>query len=284
MIDRQRANTSRSPRLSRTLHVVVLLSATLGGCHPRVDGHAPPSGAPADLSQSSYLTPPVVTSAIRMEDGGVALGGKTDSEARVRLQSPDGSAYGVTAGADGSWTLATPLAQGVRLLGVAEVIGSRAVQSVGYLAVLPAPGQAAILLRAGAGSQTLAAATASPWISAIDFDADGGAVISGTGRPGVPVRVAVDGVAAGEGRPDASGRFSVMPSFTLKSGLHRADAQSSVGQGHASFAVTPAAPIAGAPFAGQRQAEDWRIDWLTPAGAPQTTLVFDRPDAGGHQP
>jgi hypothetical protein len=219
-----------------------------------------------------------------METGGVALAGKTDPEARIRLQSPDGSAYGVTAGPDGTWNLATPQALGVRLLGVAEVVGSRAVQSVGYLAVLPAPGQPAVLLRAGAGSQTLAPATSAPWISAIDFDPGGGAVVSGVGRPGVPVHVTLDGATAGEARPDAAGRFSVMPAFVLKSGLHRADVQSAVGQGHANFAFSPAAQIAGTPFIGQRQAEDWRIDWLTPAGAPQTTLVFDAPEGGGVRP
>jgi hypothetical protein len=215
-----------------------------------------------------------------MDGGGVALGGRTNPEARVRLQSPDGAAYGVTAGADGTWTLATPPAPGVRLLGVSEVVGSRAVQSTGYLAILPAPGQPAIMLRAGGGSQVFPVAAAAPWISAVDVDGGGGASVSGVGRPGVPVRMVVDGVAAGEARPDAQGRFSVAPTFTLKPGLHQAVAQSSLGHGKADFVVSQAAPISGPPFFGQRQANDWRIDWLTPGGAPQTTLVFDPPQAG----
>jgi len=216
-----------------------------------------------------------------MENGGVALTGRTDPEARVRLLSPDGGAYGVTAGADGVWTLAMPPTQVVRLLGVSEVIGSRAVQSLGYLAVEPAPGQPAILLRAGAGSQALAIATSAPRIAAVDFDGAGGVVISGFGRPGVPVKVQLDGAVAGEARPDSGGRFSVTPSFALKPGLHQAEAQSAVGQDHAAFAVSPAPAISGLPFVGQRQANDWRIDWLTPAGAVQTTLVFDPPQSGG---
>jgi hypothetical protein len=215
-----------------------------------------------------------------MDGGGVALAGRTDPEARVRLQSPDGAAYGVTAAADGGWALAMPPQQGVRLVGIAEEVGSRAVQSTGYLAILPAPGQTAILLRAGGGSQVFAPTASAPWISAVDFDAGGGAVISGIGRPGAPVRVVVDGVVAGEARPDADGGFLVILPFTLKPGLHEAEAQSTLGHGHANFAVSQAAPISGPPFVGQRQANDWRIDWLTPGGAPQTTLVFDPPPPG----
>ena len=280
MIGRWPANTSRRAPLSRTLHVLLWLAFSVAGCRARVDSHAAPAGPPADAAQTGYLAPPRVTSAVRMDGGGVALAGRTDPEARIRLQSPDGAAYGVTAGADGTWTLVTPPARAVRLLGVSEVVASRAVQSMGYLAVLPTAGQTAILLRAGGGSQTLAAATSAPWISAIDFDAGGGAVICGLGRPGVPVRVVVDGVVAGDARPDADGRFTVAPTFALKPGDHQADVQSANGEDHASFFVSPSPPLSTPSFVGQRQARDWRIDWLTPAGAPQTTLAFDPPEAG----
>jgi len=283
MIGRWPANTSWRAPLSRTVHIWLCLALGVAACHPRVDGHAASSSQPADSAQTSYLAPPRVTSAVRMDGGGVALAGRTDPEARVRLQSFDGAAYGVTAGADGTWTLVTPPGQGVRLLGVSEVVASRAVQSMGYLAVLPGSGQAAILLRAGGGSQTLAAPASAPWISAIDFDAGGGAVICGLGRPGSPVRVVVDGVMAGEARPDADGRFSVAPTFALKPGDHQADVQSATGEGHASFFVSASPPLSTPPFVGQRQATGWRIDWLTPGGAPQTTLAFDPPE-GGRRP
>jgi len=281
MIGRWPANTSGRRSLSRKLHVWLWLAAlSVAACHPRVESHAAASSQPSDSVQASYLAPPRITSALRMDGGGVALAGRTDPEARVRLQSPDGAAYGVTAGADGTWTLVTPATQAVRLLGVSEVVASRAVQSMAYLAVLPAPGQPAILLRAGGGSQTLAAATSAPWISAIDFDAGGGAVICGLARPGVPVQVVVDGVVAGEARPDVDGRFSVTPTFALKPGAHQADAQSAIGEGHAGFVISASPQLSAPSFIGQRQAADWRIDWLTPGGAPQTTLVFDPPEGG----
>jgi hypothetical protein len=271
--------TVRAP-LSRTLHIWLCLALGLAACHPRVDGRVAPASQPADSAQTSYLAPPKITAAVRMDNGGVALAGRTDPEARVRLQSPDGAAYGVTAGADGTWTLATPSEHAVRLLGVSEVVGSRVVQSMGYLAVLPVPGQAAILLRAGGGSQAMAPAPSAPWIAAIDFDAGGGAVICGLARPGVPVRVVVDGVVAGEARPDADGRFSVAPTLALNPGAHQAVAQSTLGEGHAAFVVSPAPALSTPSFVGQRQAAGWRIDWLTPGGAPQTTLAFDPPKAG----
>ena len=269
--------------MSRTVHVGLWLGLSLTACHPRVDAHVASAAPPAESAQTGYLAPPRVTSAVRLDGGGVALAGRTDPEARVRLQSPDGAAYGVTAGADGTWTLATPPVQGVKLLGVSEVVGSRAVQSMGYLAVLPAPGQAAILLRAGGGSQSLTPAASAPWISAIDFDGGGGAVICGLARPGAPVRVVVDGVVAGEARPDADGHFAVAPTFAVKPGAHQADVQSTLGDGHAGFVISAAPPLSAPSFAGQRQAAGWRIDWLTPAGAPQTTLVFDPPE-GGRRP
>ena len=174
----------------------------------------------------------------------------------------------------------TPPANAVSFLGVSEVVGPRAVQSTGYLAVLPPPGQPAIMLRAGGGSQGFVTPGSAPWISAVDYDAGGGATVSGVGRPGVPVKIVVDGIAAGDARPDSQGRFSTSLTFTLKPGLHQAEAQSSLGHGHADFVVSEAAPISGQPYLGQRQAGDWRIDWLTPGGAPQTTLAFDPPATG----
>ncbi len=279
MIDARPANTSRRGRLSPTLHVATGCALLLAACHPKADNHAPAAPA-ADTAQSSYMTPPRVTQAVRQDGGGVTLAGHTDPEARVRLQSPSGPAYGITAGADGTWTLATPPLQAVRLLGISEVVGSRAVQSEGYLAVIPEPGQPAVMLRAGGGSHAIAPAPTAPWISTIDFDAGGGAVISGLAKPNEPVRVGIDGASAGEARPDAEGRFSVELATMLRPGAHRAEVQSAAGANHVDFAFAPPPPISGMPFAGQRQANDWRIDWLTPGGAPQTTLAFDPPKAG----
>jgi hypothetical protein len=51
------------------------------------------------------------------------------------------------------------------------------------------------------------------------------------------------------------------------------------GTRQAGFAISPAAPIGSAPFHAQRQGGGWRVDWVTPGGGPQTTLVLDDPEA-----
>jgi len=103
-------------------------------------------------------------------------------------------------------------------------------------------------------------------------------VLSGLAKPGAPVRVAVDGATPIEARPDARGWFSVPLTGILKPGGHQAVLQSAGGTRQADFAISPAAPIGSAPFHAQRQGGGWRIDWLTPGGAPQTTVVLDDPE------
>ena len=79
----------------------------------------------------------------------------------------------------------------------------------------------------------------------------------------------------GEARADAQGRFSFALAAMLKPGDHALVVQSPGGQAGARFSVSRSGPISGLPFRGERQAGDWRIDWLTPAGGAQTTLIMD---------
>ena len=78
-----------------------------------------------------------------------------------------------------------------------------------------------------------------------------------------------------EARADAQGRFSFALAAMLKPGDHALVVQSPGGQAGARFSVSRSGPISGLPFRGERQAGDWRIDWLTPAGGAQTTLIMD---------
>ena len=165
----------------------------------------------------------------------------------------------------------------VRLFGISEATPGRPIQGEGYLAVLPAPGRAAVLLRAGTGAQAGGPLPPKPMIVAVDFDAAGDTVFSGLARPGQPLRLAVDGMASPEVRADAVGRFSVTLDKPLKAGTHSVVVQS---QGAPAappvrFSITAAAPVSGLPFRGQRLAAGWRIDWLTPSGGEQTTLIMD---------
>jgi hypothetical protein len=248
----------------------------LAGCRPDAATSSEAASAPpASSAETGYVNPPEVAG-VQRAGGALVISGRSDPGARVRLSSPDAGAYGATANETGAWSLTTPAPQAVRLFGLSEVLGGRAVQGGSYLAVLPEPGRPAVLLRAGGGSAVLGgAATSTPQITAIDYDAGGGAVISGLAKPGVSVRLTVDGGAAGEAKPDDRGQFSIPLGGALKAGAHEAVIQSQSGQGAAAFSVSAPAAIKGLPYAGQREAGDWRIDWLTPGGGPQATLVLD---------
>ena len=221
------------------------------------------------------MPPPRFTSAQRLGDGQIQLGGRADPNVRVRLGSPDGTAYGAVTDGKGLFSLTVPAAASVRLFGLSENIAGRLVQGEGYLAVLPAPGRAAVLLRAGAGAHLPGANSDAPQVAAVDFDSGGGAVVSGVAHPGLALRLMLDGQPAGEAKADARGRFSFPLAAALNSGDHELTIQSPGGQADARFSVSRAAPISGLPFRGARQAGDWRIDWMTPAGGEQTTLIMD---------
>ncbi len=234
--------------------------------------------APADESaqgQIGYTPPPRFTSSQRLADGQIELGGQADPSVRIRLASPDGAAYGAVSDGRGLFTVSVPGAATVRLFGLSEDVAGRIIQGEGYLAVLPAPGRPAVLLRGGGGAHAPGASSDLPQVTAVDFDAGGGAVVSGVAHPGGALRLTLDGQSGGESKADAQGRFSFALAAMLKPGDHELTIQSPGGQADAKFSVSRAGPISGSPFRGQREAGDWRIDWLTPAGGQQTTLIMD---------
>jgi hypothetical protein len=261
----------------------------LAGCHGVRDEAAPASSAAdsdkaAAAQDTGYVRPPVVSAAARASSA-VVLSGRSDPNARIRLSAPDGNAYGATATAAGTWALAVPVQADVREFGLSEVLGdggiqtSRTIQGDGYIAVLPSPGRPAVVLHAGGGSQALSDIDPAPQLTTVDYDSGGGAVVSGLAKPGAPVRLSVDGGASVEARPDARGWFQAALPGMLKVGSHQATVQFADGERKAAFTLASAAPISGVPYRGQRQAAGWRIDWLTPGGAAQTTLVLDAPQA-----
>ena len=46
------------------------------------------------------------------------------------------------------------------------------------------------------------------------------------------------------------------------------------GSAQADFSVGAPVSIIGLPYHGQPSPAGWRIDWVTPGGGPQTTLIF----------
>ncbi|HEX4179538.1 MAG TPA: hypothetical protein VHY32_01980 [Caulobacteraceae bacterium] len=239
-------------------------------------GHATDAGAPPVPDESGYLPPPLVLGAQRGADGAVVLSGRSGALVRVRLSTPPptSTAYGATAGDTGNWSVATPAANGVQLYGVAEELVGRDVQGEGYVATLPAPGPAGVLLRAGGGAAVLVGPAALK-IAAVDYDSSGSAVVSGLARPGASARLAIDGAAAGEARVNEHGRFSISLPSGLAPGDHEAAVQCGDQSVSVKFTVAHPGPITGLPYHGERTPAGWRIDWLTPGGGEQTTQIFD---------
>ena len=274
-----RHRPTRSPPRIRAWLACAAAGVLLAGCGRAGadwrDGRpGPQSAAPA----SGYIRPPQIGAGVRTADGGEVLSGQAEPGVRLRLASPDGGAYGATTDDSGGWSIALPASGQVRLFGLSEEIGGRVIQGEGYVAVLPAPGRPAVLLRAGGGAAPLEQSPALQ-IVAVDFDAAGGGVISGTAKPGAPLRAVVDGVAAGDTHAGARGHFAMALAAAIRSGEHELQIQSGAESAAAKVGVSAPQPMPpDVPYRGQRVDGGWRIDWLTPGGGPQTTLVLD--DAG----
>jgi len=232
--------------------MALVTTVALYGCgrDAPVGSTAEATVAPA-VEESGYLTPPLILGAQRTADGSVVLSGRSGPQVRVRLSTPPpiSTAYGATAGEGGEW-------------------------SVGYVATLPRPGPAGVLLRAGGGAAVLVKPGVLK-IAAVDYDSSGSALVSGLARPGASARLAIDGAAAGEARVNDHGRFSISLSAGLQPGDHVAVVQCADQSVSVKFTVGHPGPISGLPYHGERTSAGWRIDWLTPGGGEQTTQIFD---------
>ena len=254
---------------------VAAAAAALGGCTRPGPAQAAAAAASSSASPpADYLPPPEILRVIRGADGVTALSGSGGAGATVHLASPDGSALVTSIDRSGGWSLTLPAARTPRLYSVSEQIGGRLTRARGYLAVLPSPAPAAVVLRPATAAAPIGSGSRLS-VSAIDFDSSGAAVVSGRSRPGEMVRLRLDGAEAGEDRADAAGMYGVALPQALKPGPHVLTAV--VGNLHASasLVVEPRAPIPSGPFAASRLAGAWRIDWVTPGGGIQSTVVFD---------
>jgi len=265
-----------SPFNSRGALACIAVLALLAGCNRGGDWRDSHPAAQSDAAASGYVRPPQVLAATRAGDGGVVLAGQGAADVRLRLASPDGGAYGATADDSGRWGITLPASNDARLFGLSEEISGRVIQGEGYIATLPTPGRPAALLRAGGGAGPLIESSALQ-ITAIDFDAAGGAVISGTAAQGASLKAVIDGAAAGETHASPHSHFSLALTSVLKPGAHQIQIQSGGASAQVRITVGPPPQAAAGdlPYHGARVDGGWRIDWLTPGGGPQTTLVLD---------
>jgi len=261
--------------------VMALVLSGLCACHPGEIGGAGAIGArpsPSEGTANAYRSPPTVTGATLVGGERVTLAGRAEAGARVRLATPAGQALFAKAGADGVWRLDVPAPAAPRLFGLASLEGRRPLQSEGYVVV--APRGLAAQLRAGAGARVIGGGPAGPAIQAVDFDSKGGAVVSGRAAPRAALDIWVDGERRGHGQATDDGQFFLPLDEPLSFTGHRVE----VVDGPRRVSVFPnlsrAAPLTRGPYRDQKTSSGWRIDWITPGGGLQTTLLIT--NDGGH--
>ena len=254
-----------------TLSAGFLASGLLVACGPQHGVNQPVAARGHPEAETAYREPPRVTGATRQPGGGIVLRGVSPPSSRVRLASPTGALVSVTSEPDGEWRARLTAGGSVHLFGVAAIENGRTMQAEGYLAVTP-EGLVA-QLRAGAGARVLAAPGPLRILS-LDFDRKGGAVLSGGGRAGDAVSILADGALRGRANVDADGYFTLALQEPLTQGLHRMEVVDGADRIGTSANVTAAEPLINEPFRANRIAEGWRIDWITPGGGAQTTLLL----------
>ncbi|KQV56917.1 MULTISPECIES: hypothetical protein [unclassified Caulobacter] len=247
-----------------------LAASLLTACGPDTPGKAK-AAEEANSAEAGYLAPPTLESAQRAGNR-ITLVGQGAPDSDIRLGSPTGEAVMGRVDAFGRWSLAVPNEPGVRLFGLSTTRGGRTVQAEGYIMV--ADGGEVALLRAGAGARRLTAGSSSPRILAVDVDREGGAVVSGVAAPGAGLNIRVDRVTRGGGRTDDDGRFFISLSDSLSHGPHYIQAGGDGGEDGVTIATSPAAPLVYGPVRADRTPMGWRIDWMTPGGGVQTTLLI----------
>lgn len=254
-------------RIAALIVALLPLAACGEGAAPTIVPKAP---APA-ASQAGYLAPPMVTSA-RIGPTEIALAGTAPPSARVRLATPQGDAVFADADAKGVWSLALPGAPDARIFGLSAAVADRTAQSEGYLLLTPT-GEA-VMLRAGAGALRIGRGGRSG-VDAVDFDREGGAVVSGRAPANAELRIHIDGDQTAEGRADAKGHYAVSLAQPIGAGVHQIDVFGDAAENSVSIDARPAAPISEGPFRLAAVPGALRIDWMTPGGGVQSTLLLE---------
>jgi hypothetical protein len=246
----------------------------LAGCGGSGDARSPKSGGEARVTDTAYLTPPGVTR-VQLGGRGVTLSGSGPPRGRVRLASPAGQAAFADVDDKGRWTLSLGAISEPRIYGLSATIAGRSAQAEGYVLVTP-QGQAS-LLRAGAGARRIDG-VGKVGLRAIDFDRGGGVEVSAAAPAGANVLLHFDGRLATQGTADAAGHYDASlpgPGSTteIRPGAHEVQISGDGFSDMATFQVSPAAPLAQGPLRSQITQAGLRVDWLTPGGGVQSTIL-----------
>jgi hypothetical protein len=248
-------------------------AAALAACSGDGAADINASNDAAQAGDQGFQLAPDLTGAVRAADGKITLSGRAAPGAAVRLESPTGDAQFATADSRGAWGMVVSASSGARLFALSMSDAGRVSPATGYLFVMP--DGAVARLDAGGGSAMLTPDTATRVSLTLDYDNRAAATLSGAASAGEPESLRVDGIERGQATPDAGGRFVLALNEPLTAGSHDFEL---TGGGRAgvrfSAAISAPAQLQGS-FAAAPIAGGWRVDWVTPGGGEQTTLVFE---------
>jgi len=237
---------------------------------------APEAPTPVSEAEKAGYMPGPVLERVAAAPGGVVVHGTARAGGRVRATAASGEAYGATADQRGRFALEIPVPGGGPLFAKLSVQdGQRSTPAEGWLFSPPGDPAAATLLRPGAPA--LVVRRDAPLIAAVDYDAGGGAAVSGRAAAGAEVRLTVDGVASGTARADRAGRWSIRLN-RVPPGAHVLRASSGGQTRERRVVLAAGSPGAGAAIV--QEPDGWRVDWAPPGGGSQSTIVF----TDGEQP
>jgi len=248
----------------------------LSGCGEKDPSAVNAAGAAPEPSED-YRPAPELLGGARAAGGGLQLYGSAIPGAAVRLASPSGAQQFATADAKGVWRVTLAPSSEPRLLGLSMSDRGQVAPAVGYLFI--APDGAVARLRTGGGTQAASPGNGALAALALDYDNQRAATLSGVAAPRETVIVRVDGVERSQASADATGRF-VLPLQPLTAGAHEFDLMGATQQVHFTASVDALAPLAQAPYTAAPQGQGWRIDWRTPGGGEQTTLILGPSEPG----
>lgn len=235
-----------------------MAAAVLAACSPN-----PPERTGGDAQAArEWARPPVIE---RVERTGTALAvsGVADPEARVVLRSDEGDAFAATADSHGRFEIRIPApTAGHLLLRTETQVGQDSVPSPDRLLVLGAGQGPIAVLRPGGPTLRLDAA---PALGAIDSDGRM-RLASGHVRAGTAVVEVESGGETVQVAPDAAGRWSVI--------LPARDGPDLVGVAGRDF-PWPGEGAGSGDMLVERAGPGWRVRWIGPGGAGQTTWLPD---------
>jgi hypothetical protein len=257
---------SATPLFQRPLCGLAAL-LVLAACNAKPPAAA--QGADASAQEAGYLAAPRVE-AIRAGVGAVVLSGVAAPGAKVRLATPAGQAMFAPADARGRWTISLPPAAEPRIFGLSAAVGGRSTQAEGYVLVTPA-GEAA-LLRAGAAAQRINKPRRLG-LRAIDFDRGGGLLVSAAVPAAAAVILEIDGRQVAQSRANAQGDYQASLGSPIRPGAHQVHVLGDGFSDSVVVQVSPAAPLAQGPLRSQLTSAGLRVDWMTPGGGVQSTIL-----------